>query len=443
MSQPNSDLNDDQLMAALAEGHLWALEALGDRHGDWVQSLIRDILGDPDAAEDLSQEVFLRVHEQRSNYEPSGAFTQWLARIARNLALNEAKRRGLVTVEPFEEEREAAVGISFPAFLSGTTPLETLEKEELAQEVREAVESLPADQRIALVMRHYGDMTYKDIAWALGSPIGTVKSRVFQALAALRSRLAPIVEEVHPKMKCEEARQLLPDLFYEEVTEKKAQELKEHLRLCRACRAERKGLKTLLNALTQARPEPFRRLIAFEPDDGGNLLLRCVAYWPNRKEEPVSETEELYVDPRIVTERVKDGKGRDLPFTIGPRADGNLGMKVRFWERVEPGEHINIMVTARLRGAIKASSGEVAAGLVSTPAGETAVHFLDAPTSDPGDPAALAISVFRLPKGAEIHEVDPQPDEIVTEDETCLLVWERHLEPKEQFKCRVVYDVKE
>lgn len=433
----NSNPSDDELMTALAEGNGQALESLRERHIAWVRSLILEILDDPDAADDLSQELFLRIYEKRADYRPSGAFTNWVGRIARNLALNEAKRRGLVRFEALEEERDGStIGVSFPGFRFPKTPLEAMEREELAHQVRDAVASLPAVQRIPLVMRHYGGMTYKDIAWALGCPEGTVKSRVFQALGALRSRLEPILEEVRPRMKCEEARQLLPDLFYEEISDKKKEELGEHLRLCSACRAERKALKRIFDSLAEGKAEPNQRLMVIEPDEEQNLLVRAIVWGVNGQKEPLTETPGAGIDRHIVIEALKDAKGRDLPFTIAPRDGSNLEFKARFHEPVQTGERFGILLTGRLRGVVRWPNGTAAAGIVSEPEGRKTFQWWD----EPGY-AALAIHAFRLPAGARVEEVDPQPDEIIPDADTRLLVWETRLGPKDHFECRVVYEM--
>jgi RNA polymerase sigma-70 factor (ECF subfamily) len=143
-------------------------------------------------AEELAQEVFLRVYRSRTTYEPSAKFTTWLFRIATHLALNWL-RDG-----KYEKNRESlewdTVGGAVRQ-LPDRKP--TVEQNLLSgvrvQEIREAIQGLPANQKAAVIMHKYQEMDYAQIAGVLGCSESAVKSLLFRAYERLRSRLAHLV----------------------------------------------------------------------------------------------------------------------------------------------------------------------------------------------------------------------------------------------------------
>ena len=148
----------------------------------WQQPMARflfHLLGRDDAVADLCQEVFLRVYEQRSRYRETGAFAPWLYRIALNVARDALRRRrkeplGLAGVEP---------AASDPA------PDTACEQAERGRLVAQTVADLPEPLRVVVVLRHYEDMSFEQIARLLEAPASTIKSRFRAALQRLRERL--------------------------------------------------------------------------------------------------------------------------------------------------------------------------------------------------------------------------------------------------------------
>src|SRR5205823_3569586 len=143
-------------------------------------------------AEELAQEVFLRVYRSRHSYEPTARFTTWLFRIATHLALNQIRdrrhERGSESLD--EEPKEGAAR-------QVADRLPTVEQSMLRQarlnEVRQAIEALPAKQKAAVLMHKYQEMEYSQIAKVLGCSESAVKSLLFRAYETLRSRLAHMV----------------------------------------------------------------------------------------------------------------------------------------------------------------------------------------------------------------------------------------------------------
>jgi RNA polymerase sigma-70 factor (ECF subfamily) len=140
------------------------------------------ITNDEEAAEDLCQEAFFRFYEKKMAFPNAEEARYWLIRVIKNAALNYAKRK--------TRERKAYQR----AFKEHTRVSETGEqdllKKEKKEEIREALEKLPENLRIVLILKEYGELNYKEIGRALGISEGNVKVRVFRA----RERLAGILE---------------------------------------------------------------------------------------------------------------------------------------------------------------------------------------------------------------------------------------------------------
>jgi RNA polymerase sigma-70 factor (ECF subfamily) len=149
----------------------------------------------PATAEELAQEVFLRVYRSRSTYEPSAKFTTWLYRIATNLAVNHAR-------DTRHERPEKTVRLDEPDQETGTTPdladesltaeEQLLRKERLAA-IRAKVNALPERQRLAVVMHKYQQMDYRQIATVMKMSESATKSLLFRAYETLREQLKEFV----------------------------------------------------------------------------------------------------------------------------------------------------------------------------------------------------------------------------------------------------------
>ena len=140
-------------------------------------------------AEELAQEVFLRVYRSRANYEPTAKFTTWLYRIASHLALNHIRdRRHERNQESLDEEVSEGMGRQVASL--GPTIEQTLVRESKFVEIRQAIQNLPAKQRAAVLMHKYEEMEYSHIATALECSESAVKSLLFRAYEGLRAKLA-------------------------------------------------------------------------------------------------------------------------------------------------------------------------------------------------------------------------------------------------------------
>jgi RNA polymerase sigma-70 factor (ECF subfamily) len=180
---------DAELMLRVKQGDGVSFSLLLEKHRASVIHFVYRLVQEQPIAEELAQEVFLRVYRSRSSYEPTAKFTTWLFRIATHLALNwlrdERHERGQERLDDGSADLPARQVID-------RRP--SVEQELLflvkAQEVRQAIAALPEKQRAAVLMHKYEEMEYTQIAKVLGCSESAVKSLLFRAYSTLRANLA-------------------------------------------------------------------------------------------------------------------------------------------------------------------------------------------------------------------------------------------------------------
>jgi RNA polymerase sigma-70 factor, ECF subfamily len=148
--------------------------------------------GHQGVAEELAQEVFLRVYRSRESYEPTAKFTTWLDRITTNLALNwirdSKSEKGQTSLDDRLGNRED--GPTLQVADSQANAEQRMVADARLEEIRLAIHALPENQRAAVIMHKYQELDYQQIAEALGSSVPAVKSLLFRAYESLRARLA-------------------------------------------------------------------------------------------------------------------------------------------------------------------------------------------------------------------------------------------------------------
>ena len=152
-------------------------------HSDRVFRLAYRLTGDRHDAEDLTQEVFVRVFRSLSTYTP-GTFEGWLHRITTNLFLDQARRKQRIRFDALSEEREAG--------LTSTekTPAESYADRTFDDDIERALSQLPPDFRAAVVLCDVEGLSYEEIAEIMDAKLGTVRSRIHRGRAMLRDALA-------------------------------------------------------------------------------------------------------------------------------------------------------------------------------------------------------------------------------------------------------------
>jgi len=188
-------LTDADVMLRVKAGDESAFDYLVQKYRRPMVNFMYRMAHNAAAAEDLAQEVFLRVYRSRASYEASAKFTTWLYRIATNLAANHAR-------DTRHERPENMVSLDEPDEDTGTTKdvadsklsvEENLVRRERLAAIRKTVQSLPERQRLAVIMHKYQQMDYKQIAEVLKLSESATKSLLFRAYETLREQLKSFV----------------------------------------------------------------------------------------------------------------------------------------------------------------------------------------------------------------------------------------------------------
>jgi RNA polymerase sigma-70 factor (ECF subfamily) len=157
------------------DSHAW--EIIVRRRHSRIYNLAYRFTGRFDEAEDLTQEVFLKVYRTLDSYRPaSGAFETWILRVARNHFIDHYRKHKTERLQtgPLESEHESGRAMASPM----DSPGRALERQETSDRIHGLLAQLPEDQREAVVLRDLEEMSYEEIAMILSVPVGTVKSRI-------------------------------------------------------------------------------------------------------------------------------------------------------------------------------------------------------------------------------------------------------------------------
>ena len=184
---------DAELMLRVKEGDSASFERLLGKYRSPVIGYLYRMVQDQGVAEELAQDVFLRVYRARSTYEPAAKFTTWLFRIATHLALNSLRDRRCERGRLSLDANDDAPAIQLVDRRSNRE--QELVAEAHLLEIRQAVAALPEKQRAAVLMHKYQEMDYTQIGAVLGCSTSAVKSLLFRAYETLRVRLSHLAVE--------------------------------------------------------------------------------------------------------------------------------------------------------------------------------------------------------------------------------------------------------
>lgn len=185
---------DILLMQRIKSGDVQSFDKLLERHHKRVLNIIYKYIGNEQSAEDLVQEVFLRVYKSRHSYKPKAKFTTWLYTIVKNLCFKEFKKSSqkIYSVESNAENSEIE---SIQYFQNQVTlPPEIIEKEEITRRIKEVIDGLPPKQRIAVILNKYECLSYQEIADSIDISIKAVKSLLFRARINIKDKLSAYVD---------------------------------------------------------------------------------------------------------------------------------------------------------------------------------------------------------------------------------------------------------
>ena len=186
---------DVQLMLEFQKGDTDSFEKLMDKYYKRIMNLAYRFMGDKEIAEDLTQDVFIKVYKNGSSYKPKAKFQTWLYQITKNTCLNELRRRKHSTVsidktfevkgDPIKQELTDTKSLN---------PGETIEQKETALVIKEAIASLPENQRMAVTLRRYEQLSYDDIAQTMNCSTASVKSLLSRAKLNLKEKLKDFIQ---------------------------------------------------------------------------------------------------------------------------------------------------------------------------------------------------------------------------------------------------------
>ena len=184
---------DAGLMLRVKRGDREAFELLVDKYKQPVTNVIYRTLGDATEAEDLAQNVFVQVYKSAHRYQVSAKFTTWLFTIARNLCLNEIRRRSRHPADSLDAPHPEHEDQPLRQFEDAKTfsPPDALLHGELEQKIQQALSELPENQRLAILLCRQDELSYEDIARVLGCSLSATKSLIHRGRETLKQKLKP------------------------------------------------------------------------------------------------------------------------------------------------------------------------------------------------------------------------------------------------------------
>jgi RNA polymerase sigma-70 factor, ECF subfamily len=183
------DKAESEIMSEVAGGNLTAFREIVERYQNSLLNYAHRYTGDRAAAEDISQEVFLRVFKAAKDYQPLSSFKTWLFKIATNLCLNELRDNRLHrnTIDIFELNEAG-----FVAFTSQRlSPEKETEDRQLGAILMKALKGLPENQRLALLLHKYEGFSYLEVSGMMGCTVSAVESLIHRARQGLKKQLTP------------------------------------------------------------------------------------------------------------------------------------------------------------------------------------------------------------------------------------------------------------
>ncbi len=175
-------------MTEVAKGDLAAFQTIVELHHKSLISFIARFTGDKDSAEDIAQEVFLRVFKAAKDYKPQAKFKTWLFTIATNLCLNDIRdSKSIPNFVDISDLHEQEYPVNATEAYS---PQKAAENAELSAAVRKAIRNLPENQRVAILLRQYNDFSYNEISKIMGITTSAVESLIQRAWQNLKKSLS-------------------------------------------------------------------------------------------------------------------------------------------------------------------------------------------------------------------------------------------------------------
>ncbi len=194
------DLQDEILMEKYQRGEAGAMDVLLARYKNPLFRFAWRMCKSQSQAEEVAQEVFLKVHQHRASYRPGASVRTWFFSICHNLCVSRLRRGWREVLMPRREDDEGNE-ITVDVVSNEPSPFDEAAQSDAAQLVKKCLHRLPFLQREALVLREYEQLNYREIAHILKKPEGTVKTLIFRARASLQEMMLPYVKEMQGRVR--------------------------------------------------------------------------------------------------------------------------------------------------------------------------------------------------------------------------------------------------
>ena len=189
-----SEQLDEDIVLRVQRGDRSAFDFLVIKYQHKIIQLVNRYVKDPSEAQDVAQETFIKAYRALGNFRGDSAFYTWLYRIAINTAKNYLVSRSRRSSDYQVDIQDAEALENAPQLQGMETPERLLLNQEIIDTIKTAIDKLPEEMRVAIMLREFEGMSYEEIAEAMDCPVGTVRSRIFRAREAIDNKLNPLLE---------------------------------------------------------------------------------------------------------------------------------------------------------------------------------------------------------------------------------------------------------
>lgn len=195
MTPEAAEATDEELVEAVLRGERERFGDLVERYQGRLVNYLYRLLRSVEDAHEMAQEVFIKVYQALDRFDPRYRFSTWIFRVAQNAAIDEIRKRRvqLVSFEGREDDEGERRTWDPPSSERG--PYGELRNRERGGAIQEAIEDLPWEYRELIVLRHFGELSYAEIARLKEMPLGTVKNKLFRARQMLKDELADFLQD--------------------------------------------------------------------------------------------------------------------------------------------------------------------------------------------------------------------------------------------------------
>ena len=188
----NTEL-DKALVLRVQQGDKAAFDLLVIKYQHRIIQLVNRYIKDPSESQDVAQEAFIKAYRALGNFRGDSAFYTWLYRIAINTAKNYLVSRNRRYSDYHVDVQDAEQVENAPQLKGMDTPDYLLQNDEIVEVIKLAIDNLPEDMKVAIMLREFEGLSYEEISQTMECPVGTVRSRIFRAREAIDEKLSPLL----------------------------------------------------------------------------------------------------------------------------------------------------------------------------------------------------------------------------------------------------------